>query len=79
MAYDFSSGSSISVTPSDSVDFPVTLGVWVGGAGNLHVTMKDGKEATYVGVQAGTMMPINVTRIWSTSTTATSIRREYNE
>lgn len=67
-----------SVTPSDSVGMGVTnAGLWVGGAGNLSVLMEDGSTATIAGVQAGTLLPIRVTRVNSTSTTATSILALY--
>lgn len=68
-----------SVTPSDSVDLPKNSekkpvrAVWIGGAGNLRVNMEDGTDVTFTGCLAGSLIPISVTRVYSTSTTATSI------
>lgn len=61
------------VTPSDSTDITTTRGVYVGGAGNLAVTMANGSTATFVGIPAGSILSIRVKRIHSTSTTATNI------
>lgn len=63
------------VTPNDSTDLAqVTRGVFVGGAGNLNVNMAGtGTEITFTGVPAGAFLPICVSRIRSTSTTATNI------
>lgn len=44
-------------------------GLWVGAAGNVKVTTLDGDEATFIGVAAGTLIPIACTRVWSTGTT----------
>jgi hypothetical protein len=63
-----------SVTPNDSVDLArQTRGVYVGVAGDLKVTMVAGDVLTFVGLAAGLIHPIQVTRVWATGTTATSI------
>lgn len=62
------------VTASDSTTYAPTRAVWVGGAGNLAVQFADMNSAiTLTGVAAGTLLPISVTKIMSTNTTATSI------
>lgn len=63
------------VTPNDSTDLAyVTRAVYVGGAGNMVVTPAGGgSNVTLVGIPAGSILPIRVSRILSTSTTATSI------
>lgn len=65
------------ITPDDSNDLSInTRAVWVGGAGNLNVDMVGAKGSTTVlfsGITAGTVLPIQVKRIRSTSTTATLI------
>lgn len=62
------------VTPSDSADLTnESRGLYVGGAGNVAVTMKDGTPLTFVGVPAGSLLPIRVSRVKATNTTATSI------
>jgi len=63
-----------SITPSDTVQITkVHRAVYVGGAGNLSVTTSGGDAIIFVGVPAGTILPIKCSLIKSTSTTATSI------
>lgn len=59
------------VSVSDSVDIPVTRGLYVGGAGNVKVDMAMGGTVTFNAVAAGTFMPVQVTRVYNTGTTAT--------
>lgn len=62
------------VVKSDTVDLAtVTKGVWVGGAGNMVVIMADGTQVTITGIPAGCLLPICVSRILSTNTTATNM------
>jgi hypothetical protein len=66
------------VTPNDSADLPLAMprGIYVGGAGNIVVTlkaMKDGQKVTMSGVVAGSIYPIEAKRIWVAGTTATGI------
>jgi len=50
-----------------------TRALYIGGAGNITVDMADGGSSVqFVGVQGGTILPIQVTRIYA-ATTATSI------
>lgn len=68
---------AVVVTPSDSTDLGVTRGLYVGGAGDVVVTMAEqGTNITFVGVPAGTFMPIQV-RLVMAATTATSILALY--
>jgi len=62
-----------SVTPSDSVEIPITRSLYIGTSGNLKVTMADGQEITFLNLVAGTIFPVQVIKVWSTSTTVTSI------
>jgi hypothetical protein len=60
------------VTPGDG-DLPnVTREIWVGGAGDLVIQLKDGTELTITGVPAGTRLPYRAAKILG-STTATNI------
>jgi len=69
-----SAHSALAVTPSDSTVLPTTRGLWVGVAGNVAVTMADdGNNITFVGVLAGSILPIQVTQVLATGTTATNI------
>ena len=67
--------NAVAVTPSNSTDLTyATRAIYVGGAGNVVVTMVGGgSNVTFTGVQAGSILPIRVTRVLSTGTTATSI------
>lgn len=62
------------VTPSDTVTYEQpTRGVYVGGAGNLTVDMVSGGTVTFIGLGAGSLLPIQAVRVYETDTTATSI------
>ncbi len=62
------------VTPSDSVPLAfVTLYLFVGGAGNVTVITAAGNTLTITGVTAGTLIPLRVSQVKATGTTATSI------
>jgi hypothetical protein len=66
------------VTPSDTAPLVyVSRALYVGGAGNLVVTMQGGGNVTFTGVPAGTVLPIRCSHVLSTSTTATSIVNLY--
>jgi hypothetical protein len=82
MADDFSTHESslnspasnaATVTPSTSPLSYTTRGLWVGGAGDVNVTMAGGGNVVFSGVPAGTLLPIRVTHVLATSTTATLI------
>lgn len=60
------------VAPSDSTVLPPTLALYVGGAGNLTVTMVDGVDAVFTGLLANTILPVRVTKV-KAATTATNI------
>lgn len=62
------------VTPSDNDDLTSWVrGVYVGGAGDLKVTMRDDSVVTFTAVPAGSVLPIYIKKIHSTGTTATNI------
>jgi len=68
-----SSGTSaVAVTPSDTVDLTyVSRELYVGGAGNVTAIMADGSTVLFSTVPAGTRLPIRVSRVKATGTTAT--------
>ena len=70
-----SAGQGVAVTPNDSTDLAVTSrGIYVGGAGNLAVILdNDTSAVTFIGVLAGSLLPIRARRVMATITTATSI------
>ena len=49
--------------------------LYIGTAGNIKVTTAGGDEVEFIGVNAGTFLPVQVTRVWSTvtATAATDI------
>ncbi|MGI0017019.1 MAG: spike base protein, RCAP_Rcc01079 family, partial [Nitrososphaera sp.] len=60
------------VTPSDTVDLTnISRALYVGGAGAVVVTMRDGNDLTFSGVPAGKVLDIRVSRVKATGTTAT--------
>lgn len=68
----YSSGAA--VTPNDGTDLAyVTRALWIGGAGNLKVTLLDGSAVTLNGCAAGQVVPVRAARVWATGTTATNI------
>ena len=77
----------IAITPSDTVAIgESTAGdgkkrapraVYVGGTGALVAVMADGTTATFSGIPAGTVLPIQPTRINATATTATLLLALY--
>jgi hypothetical protein len=61
------------VTPSDTTDLSMaSTALFVGGSGNLRVTMLGGEILTFSNVPIG-WHSIRVTRVWATNTTATNI------
>lgn len=47
--------------------------LYVGGAGNVRVLTSSGADLTFVGIAAGTFMPVQVKRVYASDTTATNI------
>ena len=47
--------------------------LYVGGAGDVRVLTSSGADLTFVGIAAGTFMPVQVKRVYATDTTATDI------
>ena len=47
--------------------------LYVGGAGDVQVITVGGDDVIFIGVNAGTFLPVLVKQVVSTSTTATSI------
>lgn len=62
------------VAPDDASDISyVTRALYVGQGGDLRVTMLGGETVTFANVPPGTLMPLRVTRILATGTTAAMI------
>lgn len=65
-------GDAVAITPSDATAV-IFHAVYVGGAGNVAVRTSRGTTVTFVGVPAGTILPIKCDRVMATNTTATSL------
>lgn len=65
-------GGAKAITPSDTVD-QFYAAIYVGGAGNVAVTMESGDTVTFTAPPVGTLLTIRVKRVLSTGTTATSL------
>lgn len=70
------SRDAVAITPSDTVDIKsgqFTRGLYVGGAGTIVAVMGNNTAVTFANAVAGSVLPIRVTRINATGTTATSL------
>lgn len=65
----------VAVTPSNSTDLTrEAQALYVGGAGDVAVVFPGASSAVvFVGVPAGTILPVRVQRVNATSTDATNI------
>lgn len=63
------------VTPSDTLSIKngPARALYIGGAGNVVAINENGAAVTFVGLAAGTVLPITTTRVNATNTTATNI------
>ena len=62
------------VTPHDTNPLTeTTRGLYVGGAGDIAAVMASGASVRFPAVPAGSVLPVRLTRILSTGTTATSM------
>ena len=85
MAYQkLQSSRAAAVTPSDTANIPSVSGpagetvnngcvLYVGGLGDVRVLTAGGDDVVLSAVPAGTFVPVNVVRVFSTNTTATNI------
>ncbi|UIY29824.1 hypothetical protein LZK73_02900 [Neorhizobium galegae] len=65
--------SGFAITPSDSADLPETTRALCGDRGHLSVRMLSGETLTLSNVPAGGLLPLRVTRVFATGTTAVAI------
>lgn len=66
-------GDAAAVTPSDSADLAQVSVIFVGTGGNVKVTTAQGSTVTFSNLSAGSVLPIQVRRVWSTETTASNL------
>jgi hypothetical protein len=65
--------NAVAVTKSDSTVLTTTRALYIGGTGDVAVTMAGGGNVTFSAVPVGTLLPLRVTKVLSTGTTATLI------
>lgn len=66
-------GGAIEVTPSDDDNLTYPSVLWVGTAGSVKVTTAQGDVVTFTGVVGGTILPVQVIRVWSAGTSSLNI------
>jgi hypothetical protein len=64
--------SAVAVTPSDTGEIRA-LALYVGTGGALRVLTASGDDVTFSGVPNGFLLPLEVRRVYSTSTTASNV------
>jgi hypothetical protein len=66
-------GGAIAVVPSNSVNLAYPSVIYVGGAGNVTVVTAQGDVVTFTAPAVGSVLPVQVTRVNATGTTATAL------
>jgi hypothetical protein len=66
-------GGAVAITPSNTVNLTNPSVVYVGSTGNVRVLTAQGDDVTFSNVPAGAVLPVQVIRVYSTSTTATNL------
>lgn len=62
------------VTAHDTADLPeITRALYIGGTGDIAVTLASGASVTFENVAAGTLLPVRAARVLETGTSATAI------
>lgn len=66
--------NAFAITGNDSTDLTnATRGIYVGGAGDVKVTMVGSGTVTFAAVPAGSTLPVRAARVFATGTTATNL------
>jgi len=76
MAMNVKSGIALNaaaVTADDTATLEAAAVIYVGGAGNVKVDTKGGDAVTFNGMSAGDILPVLVTKVYDTGTTATNM------
>ena len=61
------------VTPADTGTLEQPSTIYIGVGGNIKVLTTREATLTFIGVIAGTVLPVQVKRVFSTDTTATNL------
>lgn len=66
-------GGAVAVsTASDNTLAKISV-IYVGGAGNVNVLTAQNDTVTFYGLNAGTVIPVQVVKVFSSGTTATNL------
>ena len=67
--------NAAAVTPDNSTDLTTPArALWVGSVGDVKVNMcSSGQPVTFTNVPSGTLLPVAVTRVFATGTSASNI------
>ena len=68
-------GDAAAVTPSDVFNFAEPSVIFAGSGGTIRVLTAQGSDVTFANVQAGAILPVQVVRVFSTTTDATGMIR----
>lgn len=77
--------AAIAITPANGAPIKDSGGniiqplLFVGGSGNIACTTATGQAVTFTGVTAGTLLPVMVSQVQLTGTTATAIVGIYQQ
>lgn len=63
----------VSITPADSDLSSSVRALYVGTGGNVRVTTVNGDDVVFYNAASGTILPVSVKRVWSSTTTASNI------
>lgn len=66
-------GVAVDVSAADQPLGRTCRAFWIGGDGDLAVTMDDGSSLTFSAIPAGTILPIQAAVVKKTGTTATDV------
>ena len=67
------SGDHVTITPSDSTEFQVTRGIYVGATGTLTIRNPAGNNQLFSNIAPGIIHPISAIMVYATGTSATGL------
>ena len=70
-----SSGACRAITPNDGADLPLNVcrAIYAGVGGDISIVDLSGETVVFSGVLAGSILPVQTSRVNATATTATSL------
>lgn len=68
-------GDAAAVTTSDTNTFSAPSIIFSGAGGTIRVLTAQGSDVTFTNVQAGAILPVQVLRVFASTTTATNMVR----